>query len=138
NPSVEGHLGAHEQAAPPTSSPRTLAAGGSWSWQNPLPNGNSLFAVSCPATTTCIAAGSNGQILATADSGSTWAQQTSGISTAINGLSCGGAAFCIAAGDFGALLKTSNGGATWTGQTGNSGNFFAGVSCPTTSTCFAV
>jgi photosystem II stability/assembly factor-like uncharacterized protein len=142
DPRVEGHPGGRGQGgpAPAASSQRlaqTLTAAGSWTWQNPLPDGNPLFGVSCPVPTTCFAAGSNGQILASVNSGSTWTQQSSGIATTINGISCASPTFCVAAGDFGLLVRTTD-GAHWTSQTSNNGNFFAAVNCPTTSICYAV
>src|ERR1700681_1716291 len=33
---------------------------GTWVWQNPLPQGNSLSGVSCPTSSTCFAVGSFG------------------------------------------------------------------------------
>src|ERR1700681_4193750 len=54
------------------------SVGGSWSWRNPLPDGNPLYAISCPTASTCFAAGFDSPILSTTNGGSTWSQQTQG------------------------------------------------------------
>jgi photosystem II stability/assembly factor-like uncharacterized protein len=120
------------------SSPKTLTVGGTWSWQNPLPDGNPLLAISCPSASTCFAASSDGRVRATTNGGATWAVQTTGISTPINGISCADTLNCVAVGDFGEAIRTTNGGAAWSSVIVNGGNFLAGVSCPTASICFAV
>src|SRR5712664_675287 len=110
---------------------------GTWSWQNPVPDGNSLHAISCPSISTCFAGSSDGRIRATTNGGSTWGIQATGIATQLNGISCAATTTCVAVGDFGQAIRTTNGGANWSSVIVNSGNFLAGVSCPTTSICFA-
>ena len=112
------------------------SVGGTWSWQNPLPDGNFLNGVSCPTASSCIAVGGGGLILATTNGGSTWTQQSSGVTDSINGISCPTASICYAAGDFGEIYKTTNGGASWSVQR-TTLVFFAGISCPDTMTCYA-
>jgi photosystem II stability/assembly factor-like uncharacterized protein len=115
---------------------RTLTADGTWTWQNPLPEGNPLFSISCPTTSACFAAGSDGRLLATTDGGATWVTKTSGTQTGLNAISCADASHCVAVGDFGEVVYTANG--LFTTTTTNSGNFLSGVSCPTTTICYAV
>jgi photosystem II stability/assembly factor-like uncharacterized protein len=112
------------------------SVGGTWSWQNPLPDGNFLNGVSCPTASSCIAVGGGGLILATTNGGSTWTQQSSGVTDSINGVSCPTASICYAAGDFGEIYKTTNGGASWSVQR-TVLVFFAGISCPDAMTCYA-
>jgi hypothetical protein len=50
-----------------------INAGSNWTWQNPLPQGYTLNAISCFTTNNCIALGDNGIIIATTNGGTTWA-----------------------------------------------------------------
>src|SRR5437773_93673 len=120
----------------PSKSAKTGLSVPSWTWQNPLPNGNPLFAVSCPTVNVCFAAGADGPILATSDGGSSWVQQAQAVG--INGVSCASTSDCVVVGDNGYVARTSNSGANWTPTTTNSGNFLAAVTCPTTTVCYAV
>jgi photosystem II stability/assembly factor-like uncharacterized protein len=52
----------------------SLAAPG-WSWQNPLPQGNTLLGVSVLDANTLIAVGAAGTAMKTTDGGATWAVQ---------------------------------------------------------------
>jgi photosystem II stability/assembly factor-like uncharacterized protein len=108
----------------------------SWTWQNPKPNGASLYAISCPTGATCFAAGENGPILMTANGGATWTQQTA--VTGLFAMSCPSTSICVGVGNGGLVWTTSNGGGTWSSQTINGGNYLDGVSCPSTTVCFAV
>ena len=49
-----------------------------WVWQNPLPQGNALYAVAFVDTNNGTAVGGNGTILKTADGGNSWIIQSSG------------------------------------------------------------
>ena len=44
-------------AARPASHRLSTTSSDEWHWQNPLPQGNPLFGVSCPSATTCFAVG---------------------------------------------------------------------------------
>src|SRR5688500_6642726 len=55
-----------------------------WVWQNPLPQGNTLLAVSFVDAETGTAVGSHGTILRTNDGGATWRRQTSGTTMMLN------------------------------------------------------
>jgi len=108
----------------------------SWVWQNPVPQGNNLNVVSCPATNICYAVGDLGTILYF--NGTNWSAQFATVAFNLNSISCPGTTICFAAGDFGTIVATNNSGASWSQQ--NSGTFgnLTGISCPTTSDCFAV
>src|SRR5215813_7008952 len=49
-----------------------------WFWQNPLPQGNLLFAAAAPDSSTVVAVGTHGTILRTDDGGASWTSQSSG------------------------------------------------------------
>lgn len=103
-----------------------------WTWQNPRPDGNPFFAISCPTTTFCWAGGYS-QLAHTAD-GTTWTTQPA---VEINAISCADTTHCVAVGDSGEVLTSTN-GTTWSSQVINGGGFLLGVSCvATTSTCYA-
>ncbi|HYU63847.1 MAG TPA: hypothetical protein VEN12_08700 [Verrucomicrobiae bacterium] len=74
----------------------TVTPSGSWSWQNPKPNGNTLLTIDCPSALVCYAAGEYGPILSTAYGGATWSQH--GQFTQILGISCAGVSQCSAVG----------------------------------------
>src|SRR5579872_756033 len=83
----------------------------SWVWQNPLPQGNNLNAVSCPATNICYAVGDLGTILYF--NGTSWSGQLSTVTFNLQSVSCPSTTTCFAAGDFGTIVATSNSGASW-------------------------
>ena len=113
----------------------TPSVGGSWSWQNPLPDGNPLYAISCPIASTCFGAGYDSPILSTTDGGSTWNQQAQAFG--ITGISCATVSTCVGVDYFGFVISTVD-GHTWTGQSINGGHFLSGVSCASATVCFVV
>src|SRR5258707_9438478 len=58
-----------------------------WFWQNPLPQGNPLRAVSFVDANTGTAVGDYGTILRTTDGGATWTLQTSGTTGGLSAVS---------------------------------------------------
>ena len=133
-PSASYRSGGQVQAPSPRT-PRVPSAP-SWSWKNPLPNGNSLFAISCPTASTCFAAGQDGSVHTTANAGVSWSEQAVTTSL-IDGLSCASASACVGVGNSGVVIRTTD-GANWTSQYVAGLQFLAAVSCPTTSLCVAV
>jgi photosystem II stability/assembly factor-like uncharacterized protein len=122
----------------PSGMPAAVTAGtSSWAWQNPLPQGDNLNAVSCPSATVCYAVGEPGTILATTNAGVTWNGQSSNTNVALRGISCPSTTTCVAVGDAGTILYTITGGNTWITQSIGTAQL-TGVSCPSTSSCFAV
>jgi photosystem II stability/assembly factor-like uncharacterized protein len=80
--------------------PHISTGDGTWVWQYPLPQGNSLNSVSCPTAATCFAVGNYGTILSTTDGGGHWNEQAHGISNRLNfrSVSCPTATTCFAVG----------------------------------------
>src|SRR5215467_15861881 len=58
-----------------------------WFWQNPLPQGNPLYAAAAPDIDTVVAVGELGTILRTDDGGATWTLQSSGTTQTLRGVS---------------------------------------------------
>lgn len=127
------------EVSPPVNTPISTGDG-SWRWQNPLPQGNSLRGISCPATNLCYAVGDSGTILKTTDGGASWLGQSSGVSTSLASIECPSPAICYALSSYGKLLRTSNGGASWSSQelSTKSSFYVAGLSCPSTQECYIV
>src|SRR5882757_6700790 len=117
----------------------TGSAGPHWVWQNPLPQGNTLYGVSFTDANTGTATGDNGTIIRTADGasgtvlrttdgGSTWSSQTSGTTNGLLAVSFTDANTGTAVGENGIIIRTTDGGNTWASQTSGTGNFLYGVS----------
>ena len=104
---------------------KTQQAG--WFWQNPLPQGNNLRAVSFTNTNTGTAVGNEGTILRTTNGGASWVSQTSGTTTSLGGVSFSDANNGTAVGG-NTILRTTDGGATWVSQTSGTTNGLFGVS----------
>jgi hypothetical protein len=77
-----------------------------WHWRNPVPQGNSLLAVTAN-TERYIAVGDHGTIIISPD-GQTWTEQSSGTPATLRGVASGGGRF-VAVGDFGTILTSLNG-----------------------------
>jgi len=125
--------------------PVALAPGGDvWHWQNPAPDAESLFALSCPTTSACFAAGADGIVRATTNAGAAWSQQDT-VGGEIFGMSCTDASHCVGVGvstgsipGSGFVIATSDAGTSWTQLTLANTQTLFGVSCPTTTNCIAV
>jgi photosystem II stability/assembly factor-like uncharacterized protein len=87
-----------------------------WTWQNPLPQGNTLYGVQFITPSTGWAVGACGSIIKTTDGGTTWACQRSGTRQALRALSFVDDTFGAVAGDSGMVLLTTDGGANWVRQ----------------------
>jgi len=122
-----------------------ISVGGSaWIWENPLPQGNSLNAVSCPSLDVCFAVGDLETILTSTNVHTispTFSGQNppipKGGPVTLRGISCPSTTVCYAVGDRGAILKTDN-GTTWFFQPSGASVNLRDISCSDTSTCFAV
>src|SRR5258708_6287566 len=95
----------------------TSLAQSGWFWQNPLPEGNPLYAVSVLSSDNVIAVGAFGTILRTRGGGATWTPQTSGTDRWLLGVSFVNGNTGTVVGENGMILRTTDGGATWTRQT---------------------
>src|SRR5579871_1426070 len=99
--------------APPALEAATHVQSSSWVWQNPLPQGDQLNGVSCPATNICYAVGDEGTILYF--NGTGWAGQISTVNPGnLNDISCPSTTTCFAVGDFATIVATTNSGASCT------------------------
>src|SRR5205085_1562564 len=85
-----------------------------WLWQNPLPQGNAIYAVRFASDKRHgWAVGSDGSIFATTDGGRTWRAQTSGVRAHLYSVAFADERVGVVVGDRGTLLVTADGGATW-------------------------
>ena len=91
-----------------------------WVWQNPLPQGNSIYAVRFASDKrTGWAVGADGVILHTTDGGFRWEEQHAQMPVPLYGLYVKDAKTAVAVGARGLVLTTSNGGRRWvTHETG--------------------
>lgn len=123
---------------------RTSNGGSSWVPEHPSTTWP-LYAVSCPSTSLCYAAGArNGHEaywMKSTDGGVTWAAHV-GISSAIgvlSGISCNGVSFCSVVSSVTPSATTLNGGTTWSlGVVATHVRYLFGISCVLSSDCVAV
>jgi hypothetical protein len=104
-----------------------------------------LWAVSCPTSTVCFAAGDrNGHEaywMKSTNGGSIWSAHV-GIDPSIgvlDGISCDGASFCAVVGSIATSANTANGGTSWSdGTVPSNVRYLFGISCQLSSDCEAV
>ncbi|MBC7933433.1 MAG: hypothetical protein H7Z38_22965, partial [Rubrivivax sp.] len=98
-----------------------------WAWQNPLPQGNAIYAVRfAPDKLTGWAVGADGVILRTKDGGFRWQEQHAATPVALYGLFVRDAKRAVAVGARGQVLTTDNGGSRWVlRQTGVKDHLFS-------------
>src|SRR5215213_6802294 len=85
-----------------------------WVWQNPLPQGNAIYAVRFAADKrTGWAVGADGVILHTSDGGFRWEQQHAPAPVPLYGLYVRDARRAVAVGSRGLALTTDDGGRRW-------------------------
>lgn len=84
-----------------------------WTWQNPLPQGNTLFSVDFSETYVGTAVGELGTIIRTIDGGTNWSIQKSGIIQDLHSVSFTDRNYGTVVGSDGIILRTTNGGETW-------------------------
>src|SRR3712207_2523593 len=85
-----------------------------WEWQNPLPQGNAIYAVRFAADKkTGWAVGADGVVLRATDGGDRWEEQHSGVAAPLYGLFVKDAKTAVAVGARGQVLTTDNGGRRW-------------------------
>jgi len=109
-----------------------------WTWQNPLPQGNTLQDVSFIDTNNGFAVGSTGTILRTTDGGNNWDILTSGTNDDFYGVSFVDANTGTVVGNFGAILRTTDAGNHWTIQRDGMADVLFGVSFSDANTGTAV
>src|SRR5205807_5764390 len=96
---------------------RLIGAQARWVWQNPLPQGNTLYGVSFTDANTGTATGDNGTIIRSTDGGNSWAIQSSGTTSTLYGVSFTDLNNGTGVGASGTILRTTDGGNSWVGQT---------------------
>ncbi len=84
-----------------------------WSWQNPLPQGNTLNAIQKAGSSRFFAVGKFGAIIRSDDAGLTWQALASGVTTELHALAFFNADTGLAAGAMGTILRTRDGGESW-------------------------
>ena len=87
---------------------------GQWTWQNPLPQGNSLNSVHFPDANTGYAVSDYGSILKTTNGGTTWTVKSNGTNNNLCSVYFTNSNTGYAVGVYGTIIKTINGGNTWT------------------------
>jgi len=134
------HAGQARIGAAPAASNK-LPAGApdsQWRWQNPLPQGNTLYGICFTDPDTGTATGDNGTIIRTTGGGNTWVIQSSGTINTLYGVSFTDANHGTAVGASGTILKTIDGGNTWSSQTSGTTNGLLAVSFTDSNTGTAV
>ena len=85
-----------------------------WIWQNPLPQGNPLYAIHfAKDKETGFAVGADSTILATTDGGFNWQKQISPIDTILSGVFVKDNRNVFIVGARGIIISTNNGGKDW-------------------------
>lgn len=110
----------------------------SWHWQNLLPHGNSLNAVTCPTESVCYAVGSMTAMVSHAPG--QWSTRLDRAFGTLTAISCPGGDTCYAlsnsSASVGAVLGTADGGATWTRLRPAGSSSLTYISCPTRLVCY--
>src|SRR5581483_8657096 len=117
---------------------RLINAQARWVWQNPLPQGNTLYSGSFTDANTGTATGDNGTIIRTTDGGNNWIIQSSGTTNTLYGVSFTDVNLGTAVGAAGTILRTTDGGNTWSSQTSGTTNGLLAVSFTDANTGTAV
>jgi photosystem II stability/assembly factor-like uncharacterized protein len=105
---------ASAQVCPQPVSP--LTSQGGWFWQNPSPQGNTIFAIEFVSEKVGWMSGDYGRILKTIDGGITWNFQNSGTEMAITDISFINENQGWACGHSGVIIHTEDGGENWNTQ----------------------
>jgi photosystem II stability/assembly factor-like uncharacterized protein len=86
-----------------------------WRWQNPIPEGDYLYAVQMVSLSTIYACGADGYFVRTTNGGNTWDLQNNVLqfTGAWNSLSFANANFGMCCGDSGKAIRTTDGGSSW-------------------------
>lgn len=106
-----------------------------WNWQNPLPQGNSLFDVQFVNQNTAYTVGGASVLLKSTDSGATWniSEYTGGSEKILRSLYFLNENAGWTGGYDGKLLHTTNAGGEWDSVTGQSVQIIRGISFPNPS-----
>jgi photosystem II stability/assembly factor-like uncharacterized protein len=113
----------------------TVCSYAQWTWQNPLPQGNSLNSVWFTDANTGFAVGMHGTILKTTDGGATWSVHPVITTGYISTVCFTDANHGYAVGE--AILRTTDGGNNWTVITNGSNLQLNSVCFPSATTGYA-
>ncbi len=92
----------------------SLGVTAQWQWQNPLPQGNSVYSMSFPDASTGYAAGAWGTILKSTDGGLTWDSLSTGTDQWFSSIHFINNTTGVAVGGWdGNVWQTNDGGLTW-------------------------
>lgn len=108
----------------------------SWYWQNPLPQGNTLYGVDAPSGSHVWAVGGPGVVLHSSDDGAQWESQDPGTQVVLRAVDFVDTQTGWVVGDTNTVRRTTDGGSTWTAQTAS--GTFQGVSMGTDQTGWIV
>ncbi len=95
----------------------TYLFAGEWNWQNPKPQGNTLWKIAFYNEWYGYAVGDYGTIMFTNDKGISWEIQYEGVTDNLRSISVQDSVTAWIAGDNGIILYTFNGGYNWIDQT---------------------
>lgn len=109
-----------------------------WRWQNPLPHGDALLAVSFVDASTGWVVGEGGMVQKSTDGGQTWSIQSAPTTRKLRRVRALSPTTAWAAGDVGTVLRTDDGGATWRAQTTGTTDNLIGFDAPSASVAWAM
>src|SRR6476660_5980490 len=99
-----------------------------WAWQNPLPQGNSLYSIHfAPDRLTGLAVGADGTILRTLDGGFTWQKRPSGTDVSLSAVFVRDKENAFAVGARGTIRTTGDGGKIWRAVTSGTRDHLYGI-----------
>jgi hypothetical protein len=137
-PAIQTGFARSSAAIRPSNHDRVGSTGAHWIWQNPLPQGNTLYGLSFADVNTGKAMGDNGTIVQTTDGGNNWVIQSSGTTNTLYGVSFTDLNQGTVVGASGTILRTTDGGNTWVGQTSGTTDGLLAVSFTDANTGTAV
>lgn len=85
-----------------------------WTWQNPLPHGNSLLDVRFASASDGIAVGTHGTVMRTSNGGAGWSVRDAGTTSRLTSVAYADASTLVAVGSQGTLIRSTDGGSSWT------------------------
>ena len=124
---------------------RQAATAPVWYRQYPLTPGNPV-SIACPDQSVCYAAGTDGTVLHTTDSGHTWQRQSAHMRAGfmIRAIACRTDTTCLASADDRGgsfrtvVLATTDGGRTWQRRYSTASGGTNGLACPVSGDCFVL
>ncbi len=110
-----------------------------WTWQQPLPTGNFLYAVDFINENTGFACGTVGTFMKTTNAGQNWIVRTTNFSSILLGINFIDEDLGFVVGGInGSILRTANSGLNWTTVFSGATTFMWSVDFPVRSTGYSV